>query len=273
MSNEFTGYDILNWSDQDRENLQRTEDPIGFCAGVEVAEEVDPRPHLKVENQGQLSSCTGNCVTTGTECLLGLQAGSFSGVPQLSRWWAYINAQKKFRGVGSDNGASIFSAVQAMKEIGAPLESTCRYPSSYTTRLPDAYEEAAKYKIKAHTVCTDWQQAISAIRGYSFLDWGTIWTRGMANLRGRFLTKDLCTEDGSRGGHSYAGVGVIKESGQYYILIANSWSENWADKGYALMDERCFDYLIKRPYTVAILCSDATGVERAKAKLDSFTMG
>jgi Papain family cysteine protease len=269
----FTGYDILNLADRDNEELSRTAEPIAFASsGEEVNEIIDPRPFLRVENQGRYSSCTGNAASTGMEMLWGCQAGDFSVVKQLSRWWAYIQAQKLFGNVGRDAGASIAAMVKAMSETGCCLEETCPYPQNgYTTKLPNAAAEAALHRIGSHTMCEAWEQATSYIRGIGFLDWGIIWTGALANLRSKYIRLSTVTEDGSRSGHSISGVGVVKEGGEEFIITANSHSENWAENGYGLMDRKAFEYLIKRRYTVAILCSDLSGAERVHRKLESFS--
>jgi hypothetical protein len=82
----FTGYDILKHGEHDNEALGKSEIAFAFAAGVgSIHEELDPTPHLRIENQGSWPSCTGHAMTTVMECIAGLQAGRWEEIPQLSR--------------------------------------------------------------------------------------------------------------------------------------------------------------------------------------------
>ena len=89
MSEQFTGYSLDN-IESDKDALASS--AISFASGSfgsRVNETVDPRPYIVIENQGSLSSCTGSSATSGLEVLWGFQAGDFSAVKQLSKWWMY----------------------------------------------------------------------------------------------------------------------------------------------------------------------------------------
>jgi len=95
----------------------------------------------------------------------------------------------------------------------------------------------------------------------------------MHNFRGLILDLGDVKEDGSRSGHSYAGIGAIKVKGEYHIITDNSHGDNWGEKSYALMTRRAFEYLLGRNYTAIALLTDLSGVERKPRKLTSFGMG
>lgn len=268
---QFTGYDILANHEQDLEHLRRTQEPFALgSAGSRKNESVDPRSNLKVEMQWSLSSCTGNAITTCMEALWGFQCGDFSKVKQLSRMYAYLKGQQVFGNFGKDAGCGIAAIVKAMLG-GCCEESVFPYPSSYTTRIPaGADQNAVNRRILSHAMAEDFDQAVDAMDGCGVLDFGTIWTSAMHNFRGLVLDLQHVKEDGSRSGHSYAGVGFTKHQGQEHIIVANSHSERWAQGGYALMTKRAFQYLVGRPYSVIALLFSVSGAERKKNNIVNF---
>lgn len=269
----FTGYSIED-IERDKELLSRSSIPFSCGAyGAPLNEEVDPRPYLKKEYQSSMSSCTAHAITTIMEALAGFQSGDWSSVQQLSRMWAYLQGQRLFGNFGRDSGCSIEAIVRAMSTIGCCLESTFPYPASYSTRMPNAEAEASRFKIGSHAMAESWEQTIEWILNYGGADFGTIWTSRMHNFRGLILDLDTVKEDGSRSGHSYAGVGAIKVKGEYHIITDNSHGDGWGEKSYALMTRRAFEYLLGRSYTAIALLTDLSGVERKPRKLQSFGMG
>jgi len=269
----FTGYS-LDDIERDKELLSRS--AIPFSCGVYGAplnETVDPRPYLKREYQSSMSSCTAHAITTIMEALAGFQSGDWSNVKQLSRMWAYLKGQALYGNLGRDSGCSIEAIVRAMSETGCCLESTFPYPPAYTTRMPHAEAEAAQCKIRSHAMAESWEQTVEWILNYGGADFGTIWTYRMHNLRSRIMDLADVKEDGSRSGHSYAGIGVVKENGEDHIITANSHGDQWGEKSYALMTRRAFEYLLGRNYTAIALLTDLSGVERKPRKLQSFSMG
>lgn len=268
---QFSGYDIIANHEQDLEYLRRHQEPFALgSAGSRKNESVDPRSVLKMEMQWSLSSCTGNAITTCMEALHGFQCGDFSKVKQLSRMYAYLKGQQVFGNFGRDSGCGIAAIVKAMYN-GCCEESVFPYPSAYTTKIPSAAEQAAAaHKLKSHAMAEDADQAIDAMDGCGVLDFGTIWTNAMHNFRGLVLDLEHVKEDGSRSGHSYAGVGFVKHQGEEHIIIANSHSERWGTKGYGLMTKRAFNYLVGRPYSVIALLFSVSGVERKKNNIVNF---
>ena len=274
----FTGYDIAN-IEQDKELLRASEESFSFNAGdVDPNVEVDPRPYLKMEMQGTMSSCCGHAGSSLMEMLWGLQAGSFAEVQQLSRYWCYRKSQEYWTGPNhnQDNGTTIDSVLRAMKAVGCPLESTVPYPRAYGPKLPNSsavFAEASLRRIQSHAMAESWEQTTSWIRGIGGVDFGCIWTRAMANFRGLVWTESTVREDGSRSGHSFAGIGVVKHDGEDHIVGANSHSEAYGTRGFFLISRRAYEYLLGRRYSAIALVSDLTGVERKPRKLTTFSMG
>jgi len=275
MSEQFTGYSLDN-IESDKSSLASS--AISFSSGAygsRVNETVDPRPFLVVEHQGSLSSCTGSSMTSGLEVLWAFQAGDFSVVKQLSKWWAYRLGQIYWQGPrhNKDNGATIDAICRAMAEKGCCLEATCRYPDRYVYQLPDAYEEAAQHRIGSHSICENFDQALDFLDSVGFAHIGIQWTRAMANFRGTAWTMNEARDDGSRSGHAMAFVGYVKHQGEDHLILVNSHGKAWGTNGYALVPRKVFDYIVARNYSVMVLCSDLSGVERVKRSLKTFEMG
>lgn len=275
MSEQFTGYDINN-IEQDKELLRASEEPFSYSTGeVDPSIEIDPRPHLKMEMQGAMSSCTGHAITTLAELLQALQAGTFDGVVQLSRYWAYRQGQMMWQGRGycRDNGCTVAHVIQAAREIGICSEAACPYPRVYGTPLPNAEAEAYLRRVQSHAIAESWEQTIGWVRsGRGGVDFGVTWNSGMQNFRGLVMDIDVVRPQ-SQSGHSFAGVGVVKHQGEDHLIIANSHSATWAQSGYALLTRRAYEFMLKQSYSAIVLVSDLTGVERKPRKLASFSMG
>lgn len=259
-----SGYDILTLGEQDREQLMSSSMRADFefgSAGTRKHEFVDPRQHLRVENQGSWPSCTGNSLTTCLETIHGWQIGSFSKVQQRSRKFAWLRGQQYYLGRPSlRDGCSLKGVVDAAQIDGCPTEAVCPYDFSSVSLSAAAFADAASFKLGSHCEATSFDQSLDWVDGLGPVLFGTIWTQRMANCRGVLNVGDV-KEDGSRGGHCFAGVGFTKDG---KMIIANPWGEAWGVNGYAEMEEAAFEYLLSRPYTVIFLLSDVIGVDRAK---------
>ena len=282
MAEEFTGYDIEQNGEQDRANLEASSISFAYAAGAERHHlKVDPRGKLKVEMQFALSSCTGNGMTTASECVAGFQAGSFDSVKQLSRWYAYKMGQKCWGHEGRDVGCSIQGVVDAAKKYGMPLESVVPYPAEYNNKpfSQVAHDNAAMFRIKSHIRLTSFDDWINFIDGgFGAICFGVVWTKRMRSCTGVLKLADV-KEDGSRGGHCMAGTGFVPVSetgglsGDVRAIWANSHSAKWANGGYAEVEPEAIEYLLQRPNTVAIGVTDLTGFDTTRVLTQSKGMG
>ena len=263
MAEDFTGYDVIQFGESDKQYA--ADNSIEFCYSAPEErhhKSIDPRPFLKVENQLAIGSCTGNSITTCCEYVAGCQLGDFAEVPQLSRWAAYYWGRELFGNLNQDGGCSIQSSVEAVKTIGACLESVVPYPPRFNTNpLPaGAREDAAKRKINSTIVPGNYEDVINFLDGgFGSIQIGVLLSNAMKNTGDWTLAN--VKEDGSRGGHAIAIVGFL-ENGD--IIVANSWSLNWGHKGYMIMTKDACNYLIDRPYSAFIGISDLTGFDTVR---------
>lgn len=259
--NNFTGYDILTYGPADKAALQQQS--IAFAAPpAAIMDEVDPTRFLKVENQGSAPSCVGNSITTVAECIAGLQAGDFSKVPQFSRKFAWENGQKKWMGrVDWKQGCTIEAGVKALIQDGVPRESVAPYEFKALSLTPEAYADAKNFKAKNSVVIGNAAEAKNFLGGgYGGIEIGVIWTQRMTQCRGMLRLSDV-REDDSRGGHAVAIVGYRKNGN---FLLVNSWGTQWGVNGVAEVEPAAMDYLLSRPYTVAIGITDLTGFDKVR---------
>ena len=187
--NEFAGYDVLSFGEADRDSLLAS--GLSFASYAPPAtrhhEDVDPRGKLHVENQGRLSSCVGHGVSTACETVGCFQRGSFDGVPQLSRWFAYRMGQKVWGQEGRDQGCTIQAGVDSAKKYGVCREEVCPYPSAFNFNpIPKtAIDDAAHFKIQHHVPlqddCQQWVNFLDG--GFGAIVIGVLWTSRMGQSR------------------------------------------------------------------------------------------
>jgi len=104
MADEYPG---LGWlaDEEQRGLLHETATPFKLSGPMMRApEKYDPRSFLKVENQGQVGSCTGHASSTCSEICENIETKG--GNTQLSRGFCYIMGQRE-SGITGDRGATI----------------------------------------------------------------------------------------------------------------------------------------------------------------------
>lgn len=199
----------------------------------------------KIENQGALSSCTGNASTSALEILLGLTARS--------RLFAYYNA----RALGDpswtsiDDGAYIRDAIKGLFKFGVPTERAWSYSPRFVNVSPtaDAYRKAEPVKTQL-------------AEGYEYARVGSLYqlklalSQGLPVVFGFEVTAEFdnigrgyknvlplpAANDELLGGHAVVAVGYDDNPpGQEpFIWVRNSWGRTWGDNGLFRMDQRWF---------------------------------
>lgn len=215
------------------------------AAPLEYPPEFDPRPFLRVEDQRNRNSCVGNSLASVGEGCGQIDSG-FQFPTQFSRWGAYIWSQQLGGMGGRDNGAPISGGVRAATEFGFCPEDVWQYPTDnerYSMNEPaGAKAAAAPYKLMRHTPISNYEQGFSWInQGIGLLWLGSDWTVGMANNKGTITMSDL--RSSVRGGHAYYMWGYDKDG---LLLVWNSHSLAWGDRGCRKITPEGVDYLAKR---------------------------
>ena len=165
MDHEFTGYPI-ELEDRDKLRSQSTE--LSFTVRDYAApEEVDPRPLMRHDKQGNMGSCQGFSLSNCGEYLWALAYGSVSADRQISQLYCYLESQRLGPQslYGSDRGSTIESGVKLAKDQGLLPEKhlpyRTPYPRDWRTIVTDEMRKiAGDFKIRSHTWLESYQDKI-----------------------------------------------------------------------------------------------------------------
>lgn len=262
VATDCNGYP-LGWAEQyeDRDGLAAESFVLAPPPPVFAAPEfLDPREYLRVEDQGRIGSCSGNARTTVEELVafyLDQQRHEFS------RMGAYLAGQKLDGLLGRDVGSTISGQARAAKQFGTAPEDVFPYPSSYTSRIPDAYWGAAAIRqTRSTTKLSSYREVFDFLaRGIGGVVIGIPWLASLANAQSG-LIEDATGQN--YGGHALALIGYRPAShggrsdreGRAYILMQNSHSERWGNRGRALVAPHLFDRWGRDGYSEMIGFSD-----------------
>jgi len=224
----------------------------------DVPERCDPRKSqlaeqgwLKVEDQGQIGSCQGQSLTECGEFCFTVATGK---VTQLSRMYAYIASQMESN-IRTDSGSTLEGGTKAFlkgicTEALAPY--TSRYPGwGYITEPMRA--EAAKYKLKSITEIKSAEHVKEYIgSGIGIVQIGIAWGNAM-NPDSQGCIRNFSP---GGGGHAVVFAGYVpdsdvgvKSSLGWWALLKNSWSSRWGKSGYAYVDPRAIDQMLRHQWT------------------------
>lgn len=186
----------------------------------------------KIEDQGQISSCGGNSLTScGEICERNESRGKV--YRQFSRMAAY-QISKKRDGIRGDNGMTIDSGVWYGTQHGFSLEKDYPYPSRYPG---DQIPQAAKgniFQINGARAITDTDtffKWLTTNQGPIYI--GMRWTQ-WCDKEERFIRTFLGPNRNDRhgGGHAvyFYGWTTISD-GMLCPILWNSWSKRWGYMG------------------------------------------
>lgn len=264
-SNEFNPGYAINLEDFDF--LKATSTTASMLMMGDLPDRVDPRQHplykdnwLKVEDQGQQGSCQGQALTECGEFCYTIGTGR---VIQLSRQYAYIKSQM-FDNIRGDRGSTLSGGTKCIKE-GICLESVGPYAGNtypgWNWITQEMKEDAVNYILKTHTVMKSEEDIKRFIgSGIGIVQIGIAWGREMSPDRSGCI-RSFSGSGG--GGHSVVFCGYVPDSvvGQssskgYWYLLKNSWSKRWGLEGFAYVDPRAVESMLRHRFTVMIGRSD-----------------
>ena len=251
----FTGY---NPELERRDEIANSSTPMLFTMrDFSAPDEIDPRKLIRHDDQGNMSSCGGHGNTNAAEFVWALSDGQYSEGKQLSRLFAYLEAQRFDGLLGRDAGSTISGGLKVGKDIGyleeKHLEYVTPYPSNARTLVTDAMRKLAEpFKIRSHTWLESYDgmfQYIASLTGACFA--GSIWNNSFYASNG--VLDSISLRNG--GGHAYcfAGYSRRKDSrGRNYIWRKNSHSnDNWTEIAPSVIDALC-----RHQYTSIVGISD-----------------
>jgi C1A family cysteine protease len=204
---------------------------------------VDLRPVCsKVEDQGDLGSCTANALAGALEFLMMKDKVKFS---DMSRLFIYYNERVIENSVKTDSGAMIRDGIKTMAKQGACREKSWPYDITRFAKKPSkaCYSEALNYQILSYARLgtLDEMRACLAdgfpfVFGFSVYDGfesQQVATSGILNVP--------APGERMQGGHAVLAVGYDDKAKR--IIVRNSWGADWGMKGYFTMP---YEYVADR---------------------------
>lgn len=191
-------------------------------------------------NQGDLGACTAHAITAA----LRWHIRKMGGKPDapLSRLQLYFDERAAEGTADEDAGAEIRTGIKCVKKNGVSYEDAWPYDVKRFTRKPPAdlyertqlfgsltYERVAVSVTGLKTALASGFPVVIGVSLYESFESEEVEKTGIVPMPDP-------ENEGISGGHCMYAVGYGQKPG--YFTVANSWSEEWGDKGYCYIPEK-----------------------------------
>lgn len=265
---QFTG--LLPPSKEERQAFALACSPLEWRASDVDWEKQAENPQYDPNNWGQRiesqrwNDCRANGGTSSLETLEYWTTGQYV---QRSRILFYAMCEAARGHLGRDQGTTLQSGWEVMRQFGACREETVPYKSLITNRntlnsyvsRADIKAEAAEVIVRTVLPAPPFAEACALIATRTAaMDFGSYWPWKIDSQKRLLAYKGAH----GRGGHAQHGNWLKKIDGKWYIETVNSHSSAWADAGVSYMSERAYEEIREEDVFGMAFVSDLVNAQK-----------
>ena len=190
-----------------------------------------------VYNQGKLGACTAFAMGKGMRETM--QRTANEKVAPLSALFLYFEEREKMGTRWKDSGATITDGMAVLKDKGIATDESWPYSDNFLKfRLKPskaAYQTATEYKVHETSQVGTIDDVRAALAKGQSVAFGFLVYESFGRVGADGVMPMPHPEQGEKilGGHAVLAVGYDDQKRQ--LIVRNSWSAAWADKGYFYM--------------------------------------